>query len=167
MSLADRTKLNRNKEKWSEEQEKSKGENSASESAELSNPCPLSLNPDGESRSLPNKDSREASKTPMEVGHVEKETGNVDKGQGSKTRLLQIDDKKLHGAAKSSEAAGVKETKTGNPTEKKKLEGKGKEVGVGQKTKQANETQNDQMSSEREEVVNELVSKKSMPKWKR
>lgn len=167
VSLADRTKLNRNKEKWSKEQEKSKGENSASESAELSNPCPFSPNPGWESGSLPNKDGREASKTLMEVGHVEQEIGNVDKGQGSKMRPLQIDDKKLHGTAKSSEAAGVKETKAGNPTEKRKLEGKGKEVGVGQETKQANETQNDQMSSEGEEVANELVSKKSRPKWKR
>lgn len=100
---------------------------------------------------------------------MEKDTENTEKFEGIKSRLLQTNNQKLHGAAAISDATEIKEIQAGKLSKKEQLErnGKGKEILVGQESKRANATPTDQMSSEEEVVDNELESKKSKSKWKR
>lgn len=83
VSLVDRTKLNRHRQKWSKEPEKSKGEVSESESTENPNPDSPTMNPGHEFGSLLNQEKIEASRSVMGVGHVERVTVPLTKPKGA------------------------------------------------------------------------------------
>lgn len=75
--MANRTKLNRNKGKWSKEYEKSKGGETVLENAEITNPGSLSSNPGQQNRFLQDQQNKEASRTRMKGEHVDENGGNV------------------------------------------------------------------------------------------
>ena len=116
-----------------------------------------------------NKESTERERGLIRVGQVDKGIVTADNFEGSKKKLMQPNDKKLHGAAEIYDVIGMQDIKARNLLEKEKLEGngKGKEILAGKEEKRANETHSTQMSSEEEVVDDGLKAKKSRPKWKR
>lgn len=126
VSLADRIKLNRAKEKWSRKHEKSREEVPESDSAEIPNPGSPNLTMGQNFGSTLNKESTEREGGLIRVGHVEKGVVTADNLEGSKKKLMQPNDKKLKGAAEISDVTGMQDTKARLLLEKENLEGNGK-----------------------------------------
>ena len=169
VSLADRTKLNRAREKWSRKHEKSREEVPESDSAEIPNSGSPNLNVGHQFGSTLNKESMDMEGGLIREGHMDKGAVTADNFEGSKKKLMQSNDKKLHGAAKISDVTGMQDIQERYLLEKGKIggNGKGNEILAGKEEKRANETHSTQMSSEEEVVDDGLKAKKSRPKWKR
>ena len=133
VSLADRIKLNRAKEKWSRKHEKSREEVPESDSAEIPNPGSPNLTMGQNFGSTLNKESTEREGGLIRVGHVEKGVVTADNLEGSKKKLMQPNDKKLKGAAEILDVTGMQDIKARLLLEKENLEGngKGKEILAG------------------------------------